>query len=94
MQIRQRLATRTDLTLLSAAADRRRDVDERRRLLNSADAVILCLPDDAAREAVSMVTSSAVRVLDASTAHQVWRPAGSMGSERSKLGAAQPDRER
>jgi len=71
MQIRQRLATRTDLTLLSAAADRRRDVDERRRLLNSADAVILCLPDDAAREAVSMVTSSAVRVLDASTAHRV-----------------------
>ena len=51
LEIRERLEARTDLELI-LLGDRRRDVAARREALNSADAVILCLPDDAAKEAV------------------------------------------
>jgi N-acetyl-gamma-glutamyl-phosphate reductase len=71
LEIRQRLAGRRDLEVVSIAPERRKDVEARRELLNSADAVILCLPDDAAREAVSLVESNSVHVIDASTAHRV-----------------------
>jgi N-acetyl-gamma-glutamyl-phosphate reductase len=71
LQIRQRLAGRRDLELLSIDPDKRKDAGARAELLNSADAVILCLPDDAAREAVSLVQSNSVRIVDASTAHRV-----------------------
>jgi N-acetyl-gamma-glutamyl-phosphate reductase len=71
LQIRQRLESRKDLELLSIAPERRKDAAARAELLNSADAVILCLPDDAAREAVSLIKSNHVRVIDASTAHRV-----------------------
>ncbi len=70
LEIRERLEARPDLELL-LLGDRRRDVDARREALNSADAVILCLPDDAAREAVAMVENPAVKVIDASTAYRV-----------------------
>ncbi len=70
LQIRERLAGRTDIDLLSIAEERRKDVDARAELINAADAVILCLPDDAAREAVSLITNPAVKVIDASTAHR------------------------
>ncbi len=70
LEIRQRLAGRRDLDVISIASERRKDVEARRELLNSADAVILCLPDDAAREAVGMVESNSVKVIDASTAHR------------------------
>ena len=70
LQIRERLVGRTDLELLSIAPERRKDADARAELLNGADAVILCLPDDAAREAVSLVTNPAVKIIDASTAHR------------------------
>ena len=70
LEIRERLEARGDLELL-LLGDRRRDVEARREALNSADAVILCLPDDAAREAVSMIENPAVRVIDASTAYRV-----------------------
>ena len=56
---------------MSLAQDDRRNVDLRREMLNSADLVILCLPDDAAREAVAMIDNPAVKVIDASTAHRV-----------------------
>ena len=56
---------------VSIAPERRKDVHARRELLNGADAVILCLPDDAAREAVALVESNSVKVIDASTAHRV-----------------------
>lgn len=69
LQIRERLAGRSDLTLLSIAAERRKDPEERRRLLNAADVAILCLPDDASREAVSLI-DGATRVIDASTAYR------------------------
>jgi len=71
LQIRERLEGRGDVELMSLAADDRRNVDLRRERLNSADLVILCLPDDAAREAVAMIAAPEVRVIDASTAPRV-----------------------
>ncbi|KQW83743.1 N-acetyl-gamma-glutamyl-phosphate reductase [Brevundimonas sp. Root1279] len=70
LEIRERLEARSDLELI-LLGERRRDVEARREALNSADAVILCLPDDAAIEAVSMIENPAVRVIDASTAYRV-----------------------
>jgi len=71
LQIRARLAGRTDLELVSIAPEKRKDDAERRRLLNTVEVAILCLPDDAARAAVSMIDNPRVRVLDASTAHRI-----------------------
>ena len=68
LQIRQRLEGRSDLRLASIDPARRKDADARAELLNGVDAVILCLPDEAAREAVGLISSDAVRVIDASTA--------------------------
>jgi N-acetyl-gamma-glutamyl-phosphate reductase len=70
LQIRERLAGRRDLEVISIDPDKRRDPAARAELLNGADAVVLCLPDDAAREAVSLVQSNSVRIVDASTAHR------------------------
>lgn len=70
LEIRERVEGRSDLELI-LLGDRRRDPEARREALNSADAVILCLPDDAASEAVAMIENPAVRVIDASTAHRV-----------------------
>ncbi|MFN3815961.1 N-acetyl-gamma-glutamyl-phosphate reductase [Brevundimonas sp.] len=69
LEIRERLEARADLELL-LLGERRRDVAARREALNGADAVILCLPDDAAKEAVAMIDNPAVKVIDASTAHR------------------------
>ncbi|WP_332687482.1 N-acetyl-gamma-glutamyl-phosphate reductase [Devosia sp.] len=71
LQIRERLAGRRDLEVLSIAADKRKDLGERKRLLNAADVAILCLPDDAARESVSLIENGTTRVIDASTAFRV-----------------------
>ncbi|MBA4805965.1 N-acetyl-gamma-glutamyl-phosphate reductase [Brevundimonas sp.] len=70
LEIRERLEARTDLELI-LLGDRRRDPEARREALNDADAVILCLPDDAAREAVAMVENPSVKLIDASTAYRV-----------------------
>jgi N-acetyl-gamma-glutamyl-phosphate reductase len=70
LQIKDRLATRRDITLVSIAPERRKDPAARAELLNEADLVMLCLPDEAAREAVAMITNPEVRVIDASTAHR------------------------
>jgi N-acetyl-gamma-glutamyl-phosphate reductase len=70
LQIRERLARRADIELISIDPARRKDPQARAELLNAADAVILCLPDDAAREAVGLIRSPEVRVIDASTAHR------------------------
>ena len=69
--IRDLLLERNDIELVSIAPEKRKDQAERKRLLNAVDLTILCLPDDAARESVSMIDNPAVRVIDASTAHRV-----------------------
>ena len=71
LRIHERLAPREDVTLLAIPAASRKDPEARRRYLNEADVVVLCLPDDAAREAVNLISNNRVRVLDASTAHRV-----------------------
>jgi N-acetyl-gamma-glutamyl-phosphate reductase len=71
LQIRTRLEGRSDVELMSLAQKDRRNVDLRREMLNDADLVILCLPDDAARDAVAMIENPKVKVIDASTAHRV-----------------------
>ena len=71
LQIRERLESRADLELLSIDPEHRKDEGARRELLNSADVVVLCLPDEAARQAVALIESNATRVIDASTAHRV-----------------------
>ena len=71
LQIRERLAGRRDLEVISIAQDKRKDIDERARLLNAADIAILCLPDDAARESVALIDNGTTRVIDASSAFRV-----------------------
>ena len=70
LEIRDRLAGRDDVVLIEIEEARRRDADARREALNDADVVILCLPDDAAREAVALIDNDRTRVIDASTAHR------------------------
>lgn len=71
LQVRDRLANRDDIELLQIDPAQRKDVSARRQLLNDADLVILCLPDDAAREAVALIDNPSVKVIDASSAHRV-----------------------
>ncbi len=70
LKIRERLAQRDDIDILEIDSSLRKDRKEKQRLLNEADIVFLCLPDDAARESVSLVTEPHVRILDGSTAHR------------------------
>ena len=71
LEIADRLAGRSEFTLLTLDDALRKDPVARAEALNAADFVILCLPDDAARESVSLITNPHVRVIDASTAHRV-----------------------
>jgi len=87
LQIRARLHGRDDIELVSIDPERRKDNDERRRLANAVDVAILCLPDDAAREAVVMIKNPRTRVLDGSTAHRI-SPGWVYGFP--ELSAAQP----
>lgn len=71
IEIGDRLAGRPELSLITVPEAQRRDAGARRDALNAADIVILCLPDDAAREAVALIDNGRTRVIDASTAHRV-----------------------
>lgn len=71
LQIRARLEGRTDIEFLRLDEDRRKDAAARAEALNEADIAILCLPDAAAFEAVSLIDNETTRVIDASSAHRV-----------------------
>jgi len=70
LQIFDRLKSRADIELLQIEESLRKDFDERKKRLNEADLVFLCLPDDAARESVTMIDNDKTRIIDASTAHR------------------------
>ncbi|MBP6898590.1 MAG: N-acetyl-gamma-glutamyl-phosphate reductase [Burkholderiaceae bacterium] len=70
LRIHEMLARRSDVEVLSIAADKRKDPAERARLLNASDVSFLCLPDAAAREAAALVTNPTTCLIDASTAHR------------------------
>ena len=71
LEIAERLAGRSEFTLVTLPEARRKDDAARADALNSADFVNLCLPDDAAVAAVAMIANATTRVIDASTAHRV-----------------------
>lgn len=74
LQIRDMLGPRSDVEIVSIPAEKRKDIEAKAALMASVDAVVLCLPDDAAKESVALAASLGARapkVLDASTAHRV-----------------------
>jgi len=71
LEIRERLSGRTSLSLIALSDADRKNAAARKAALNDADLVILCLPDEAAREAVTLIDNLDTRVIDASTAHRV-----------------------
>lgn len=70
LKILERFEGRNDIEIIRISEEKRKDSAERARLINSADYVFLCLPDEASREAVSFVDNDHVRIIDASTAHR------------------------
>lgn len=70
LQIYDRLAGRDDIELLLIEEEKRKDTQERRKLINQSDIVFLCLPDAAAAEAVELAENPSTRIIDASTAHR------------------------
>ncbi len=70
LRIRERLSVREDIQLLQLPEEKRKDEGARREALNAADVSFLCLPDQAAMEAVSLVTSPDAVIIDTSTAHR------------------------
>jgi len=93
LQINETLGKRADIELLRIASDKRKDVAERKRLINESDVTFLCLPDDAARESVTLVDNPDTCIIDASTAHRV-NPAWTFGlpelapDQRAKMRAS------
>ena len=70
LRIHERFGQRDDIELIPISAELRKDVEERKRLINQSDITFLCLPDAAARESVSLVENENVRIIDTSTAHR------------------------
>ena len=93
LQINEYLAQRADISLLKIDAGKRKDLAERKRLINESDVTFLCLPDDAAKESVSLVDNPNTCIIDASTAHRV-NPAWTFGlpelakDQRAKINAS------
>jgi len=93
LQINEYLAQRSDIEVLRIDPERRKDVAERKRLINESAITFLCLPDAAAREAVTLVDNPDTCVIDASTAHRV-NPAWTFGlpelvpDQRAKIRAS------
>ena len=70
LRIHERFQNREDIELLKISSELRKDLNERKRLINESDITFLCLPDGAARESVSLVENENVIVIDTSTAHR------------------------
>ena len=69
LRIVERLQKRPEIELLTISAEGRKDVNERAKVINSADLAFLCLPDAAAKEVMPLVSEN-VKILDTSTAHR------------------------
>jgi N-acetyl-gamma-glutamyl-phosphate reductase len=93
LQINEYLAKRSDVEVLKIDPDKRKDLAERKRLINASDVTFLCLPDDAAKESAALVDNPKTCVIDASTAYRV-NPAWTYGlpelakDQRDKIRAA------
>jgi N-acetyl-gamma-glutamyl-phosphate reductase len=70
LEIRERLAARSDVEVAGLPRERAKEPAAKREMVNAVDLVILCLPDDAARETVALIDNERTRVIDASTAHR------------------------
>ena len=70
LRINERFRERDDIELLIIDPEKRKDPVERKKLINTSDITFLCLPDEAAIEAVSLVENDHVRIIDSSTAHR------------------------
>ncbi len=70
LQIHERLAGRSDISILQIDPEKRKDVEARRELINASDVTFLCLPDSAAKESATLCTNPNTRIIDASTAHR------------------------
>ena len=92
LRIHQRLSERSDITLITLPEQRRKDISARRQAINSADIVFLCLPDEAAKEAVYLCENSNTVIIDTSTAHRTdpdWCYGfPEIGGAREKIAAA------
>ena len=71
LRIYERLSSRTDIELMTLSGELRKDAEARREMLNKADIAFLCLPDQAAMEAVALIENDTTAVIDTSTAHRV-----------------------
>lgn len=78
LKILERFKNRDDIELLRIAEEKRKDADERKRLIHASDFTFLCLPDAAAIEAVALAEGGSARIIDASTAHRT-NPAWAYG---------------
>lgn len=70
LQINERLAKHNGIEILKIENDKKKDIETKKKFLNEADVVFLCLPDDAAKESVSLITNPKTCIIDASTAHR------------------------
>ncbi len=70
LKINERLEKRDDIEILKIDPEKRKDINERKKYINNADIVFLCLPDSAAKEAVSFTKNPSTKIIDASTAHR------------------------
>lgn len=70
LKIHERLEARPDLTILRISQEKRKDIHDRKEMINEADIVFLCLPDTAAKEAVLLLDNPRTKIIDASTTHR------------------------
>lgn len=70
LQINERLSKHNGIEILKIDSDKKKDIETKRKYLNEADVVFLCLPDDASKESASMVSNNRTCIIDASTAHR------------------------